>query len=226
MAPKKKPGQRNGAQVKAGLGPKKQQRVARAAKRKDSGFPWLAGVVGGLLVVGAVVLLVVAWRAAHPTVDGHQAASLTGATVSGVKCESAEQSVVHYHAHLDMVGPEGNKMTVPAQIGYGAANTCLYWLHTHDATGLIHIEAPASAKARVFTLGDLFSVWGQPLDTGHLAALTLAPGETLTAYVDGVKWPGTLKSVPLKAHGQITLVITSGSGPVPSPDPYTFPSGT
>ena len=225
MAPKK----RNHGQVTsvAGLGPRKQQRAnARAAKHNQAGFPWLAGIVGGFLVLGAIALIVIAWQSSHQTVNGKQ----PGAAVNGILCESAEQTVVHYHAHLDLIA-NGSPMSVPAGIGFGPNNSCLYWLHTHDATGLIHIEAPASAKNRVFTLGDLFAVWGQPLDSQpldsqHLGLRTLAPGETLSAYVDGKLWTGTLKSIPLKAHEEIALEITSGGATPTPPSSFNFPSGT
>jgi len=37
---------------------------------------------------------------------------------------------------------------------------CLYWLHTHVADGIIHIETPGE---RSFTLGEFFDIWNQPL---------------------------------------------------------------
>jgi hypothetical protein len=36
----------------------------------------------------------------------------------------------------------------------------MYWIHTHDSTGWIHVEAPRKIRA---TLGQFFDVWGQPL---------------------------------------------------------------
>ena len=201
----------------------KSNRHMRTVKKKGAGFPYLPVIVGGILALGAVGLIVIAWQQSRPPTG--VSASVTGTPIKGITC-GGEITVVHYHMHLDM-RLNGNTMSVPNGIGFGANNTCLYWLHTHDATGLIHIEAPSSAKNRVFTLGDLFAVWGQPLDTRDLGSYKLASDETLTAYVDGVKWTKDLKAIPLKNHGEVALEITSGSGvaPVP-PSSYNFPSGT
>ena len=50
------------------------------------------------------------------------------------------------------------RVRVPADIGIvtaGYAVICLYWLHTHDDSGTIHVEAPGGT----FTLADFFAVW-------------------------------------------------------------------
>ena len=194
----------------------------RVVKQRTREIPWLAVIVGGMLLAGAVGLGVWGWQGAHPA--GVSAQS-TGASINGITC-GAETTAVHYHMHLDLV-LNGNPMGMPADIGHGANNTCIYWLHTHDTTGLIHIEAPQASASRVFTLGDLFAVWGQPLDARHVGNYALAPAETVTAYVNGVKWTGDLKAVPLKEHSEVVLDITSGSGPIPSPRAsYNFPAGT
>ncbi len=35
----------------------------------------------------------------------------------------------------------GQRYTVPSQIGI-IPERCIYWLHTHDDSGIIHIESP------------------------------------------------------------------------------------
>ena len=52
----------------------------------------------------------------------------------------------------------GKNHTVPALIGI--TNYCFYWLHTHDQSGIIHIESPIH---RAFTLGNFFDIWKQKL---------------------------------------------------------------
>lgn len=184
-------------------------------------------IVGGILILGAIALIGVAVKSAHDGSGGGGSVSTLGKTINGIACEANEQTVVHYHAHLDLIR-DGNAMSVPMGIGFGPNNACLYWLHTHDATGLIHIEAPASAKTREFTLGDLFAIWGQPLDNRHVGNYTLAPDETVTAYVDGVAQTGALNKIVMKAHGEIALEITVAGTPLASPAPssFAFPPNT
>ena len=100
------------------------------------------------------------------------ATAATGQHVDGISCQTTEQTVFHIHAHLTIF-VNGPARQVPAGIGIPGARaqntaqgpfinsgTCFYWLHTHAADGIIHIESPGH---RVYTLGDFFDEWGQPL---------------------------------------------------------------
>ena len=49
----------------------------------------------------------------------------------------------------------GKLQKIPAGIGIIPAK-CIYWLHTHDDSGLIHIESPINQS---FTLGQFFKIW-------------------------------------------------------------------
>src|SRR5262245_14575940 len=62
---------------------------------------------------------------------------------------------LHLHPHLTIL-VNGSPVTVPAGIGIKAAGDLP--LHTHDASGTIHVESPG---ARTFTLADFFAVWGR-----------------------------------------------------------------
>ena len=58
-------------------------------------------------------------------------------------------------------------------------------MHTHDSTGVIHIEAPRSSATRKFTLGDFFDIWKKRLDRTHIGATTLTKDQKLVIFVDG-----------------------------------------
>ena len=66
-----------------------------------------------------------------------------------------EATAVHIHPHLDLY-VDGHKVPVPAGIGIDPA-AGFAPLHTHDASGVIHVESPT---VRTYTLGQLFAVWG------------------------------------------------------------------
>jgi hypothetical protein len=77
---------------------------------------------------------------------------------------------------------------------------CIYWLHTHAPDGIIHIESPTQ---RIYTLGDFFDVWRQPLTTGNVAG---AKG-TITAIVNGKTWTKSLRAIPLDSHTVVQLNV-------------------
>ncbi len=65
---------------------------------------------------------------------------------------------IGYHVHPKLsIMVDGQPYPIPTNIGI--TPSCMSSLHTHDATGVIHIE---STIPRDFVLGDFFAVWGQP----------------------------------------------------------------
>lgn len=86
----------------------------------------------------------------------------------------SEGSALHYHTLL-VVNTNGIQQYVPADIGISPTETAqpyvcpagqLHVLHTHDTSGIIHDELPQSFVTASPTLGDFFSIWGQPLNPG------------------------------------------------------------
>lgn len=140
-----------------------------------------------------------------------------GSPVDGILCEPTERVTLHIHAHLALFD-HGVQIQIPAGIGAAAATQCLYWTHTHDASGIIHVEAPdyTSPAGGPFTLGMLFDVWGEPLTRTQVARYK----GPVTAYVNGALYDGDLRAIPLAAHQQITLEV--GKPLVPPPN-YVFP---
>jgi len=141
-----------------------------------------------------------------------------GQTVDGIGCGAQEYATLHVHTHLAIFN-NGKQVQVPQYIGFAPslAGGCLYWIHTHDASGIIHLEAPdlSPPQGGSYTLGMLFDIWGQPLQREDVAGM-VGP---VTAYVNGSKYDGDLSSIPLGAHQQIVLMIGK---PVPPPN-YAFP---
>ena len=151
----------------------------------------------------------------------------TGQTVDGIGCNTAEQTVFHIHAHLT-VFVNGSARQVPAAIGIPGAqatNTptgqfiesgqCFYWLHTHAADGIIHIESPVQ---RTYMLGNFFDEWGQPLGPDQVGP---AKGHVVAIY-NGQVYQGNPRDIPLNAHAQIQLQVGT---PLVAPEQITFPNG-
>lgn len=92
----------------------------------------------------------------------------------------------HIHTHLDIF-INGNHYTVPSQIGIKPDDRCLYWLHTHDDNGVIHIEAP---EKRDFTLGKFFDIWDKKFSNAQIFDNEVNGNNTLSVYVNGHKVSG------------------------------------
>jgi hypothetical protein len=148
---------------------------------------------------------------APPLADLGKAA--TGQDVDGIRCETNEQVAYHIHAHL-AIYVDGKPRQVPFGIGipdpvtqqangypFVVSGKCFYWLHTHVADGVIHVESPSQ---RAYTLGQFFDIWGQPLTNMEVGPVT----GSVTALYNGKVYAGAdVRVIPLTAHADIQLDV-------------------
>ncbi|MEO7039750.1 MAG: hypothetical protein ABI446_09925 [Gemmatimonadaceae bacterium] len=144
-----------------------------------------------------------------------------GQNVDGISCDGSIP-IQHIHAHLTLIA-DGVQRAIPLGIGASGAEVisnfvvdarCFYWVHTHDASGIIHIESPNATQRN---LGELFAIWGEPLSRSNVGGFTGA----VTAYVDSTRYDGDLGSLGFVERQQITLIV----GTVPPQLPvYALPS--
>ena len=151
----------------------------------------------------------------------------SGQELNKIRCDSKEQLAFHTHSHL-AIFVNGVPRQVPLGIGiadavtvggpegaFVATGTCFYWVHTHASDGIIHAESPTK---RVFTLGDFFDLWGQPLGPNQLGSFT----EAVTAFYNGQHFTGAdPRDIPLTAHAQIQLDVGQ---PLVAPETINFGS--
>ncbi len=130
-----------------------------------------------------------------------QQVGATGQPVAGISCDAQEGNRIHIHQHL-LILDHGTPLTIPPNVGQPANVRCIYWLHTHQTDGINHIEAPLD---RSFTLGDFFSVWGQPLSKTAAASAKAAKGESIKVWVDGKPYTGDPRKIALVAHADIVI---------------------
>jgi hypothetical protein len=141
-------------------------------------------------------------------------------TVDGIQCNAVEQLLFHNHAHLDIfIG--GQPYTVPSQIGI-IPGKCIYWLHTHDDSGVIHIESPVT---RNFTLGQFFDIWKKRFSNVQIFDNIANATNVMAVYVNGNKINGEAdyRNINLQEHDQIAIVF--GKPPSKIPSSYGFPKG-
>jgi hypothetical protein len=140
---------------------------------------------------------------------------------AGLPMLSAEGNVEHIHAHLD-VRVNGQPVEVPAYLGIDQTHGSISPLHTHDATGVIHIESPVK---RQFTLGEFFSEWGVSLSADNIGALRATDGKTLRVYINGTLRGGNPAAITFAAHDEIALIYGTPRPGESVPSRYDFPAG-
>jgi hypothetical protein len=146
-----------------------------------------------------------------PALAGTSAAT-AGQAIDGISCNTSEQTVFHIHTHLTIF-VNGQQRQVPAGIGIPGAvaqqaqggpfitsGTCFYWLHTHAADGIVHIESPVQ---RTYTLGEFFDEWGQPLGPDQVGP---ARGK-VTVIVNGQVFKGNPRDVPLGSRENLQVEV-------------------
>lgn len=186
-------------------------RSRRAAERAATTAWWRRpAVLAAALAALALLAAALALRG-----NGGGAAGPSGE--AAVPCSGTEMTRNHVHAHL-VIDIRGTPLVVPANIGI--RSNCLFWLHTHDDTGLIHVEADVPAN---YTLGQFFTVWGQPLSRDAVLGERVGPSEEVRVLVNGQPYSGDPRAVPLAAHEQIVVQL---GPPFPAPLPFTFPPGS
>jgi hypothetical protein len=217
------------------------------ARPKRGGIPPWAWLVGGAVLLAAVIVAVavIATRGSGSSASGSggQNAAVVDNRLSHSKIDFVSQgtwqpdytnlkgamqalgltasaesaSLTHYHVHIRIVA-DGHAVPLPAQIGLDSVSQVFSEVHTHDETGVIHIESPqANFRAKLL---DAFDMWG----------VYLSP-QCLGGYCGGVKmW---VNGKPSTAFGNLVLqphmAITILAGQPPAgfkPDTsYAFAAG-
>ncbi len=144
---------------------RRQAAQRRAVRRKRA--IWISGIVAVVVLASAITVYTLA-NAPKSTAQKPTSALPTEAVfnpayppVDGVYCDQLEQLSYHIHVHLT-IWLNGSQVTVPAQTGIAPDTSCYYWLHTHDTTGVVHIEAPAAA---LLNLQQFLDIWGKEFST-------------------------------------------------------------
>jgi len=148
-----------------------------------------------------------------PTVAAKQA---------GLQVGQMEGTAEHFHVHLDIT-VDGKPIAVPAELGIDTVKGQLSELHTHDDSGVLHIEAPTTGGT--YTLGQAFVEWRIRLDSNGIGALDDTADKTLRAYVDGKRVSGDPAAIKLTAHEEIALIYGARNADDHPPSSYAFPAG-
>ena len=143
-------------------GRRQETRQVHTPAKKTQPWQIAAGVV--LVLAVAAVLAVLAFKPGSASgTDVTKAATQgekTAHKVDGkIGCNAMEQITYHVHAHLAVL-VDGKQKLLDRYAGLNYAHDCLYWLHAHDQSGIVHIESPHKILP---TLGTWYDVMKLPL---------------------------------------------------------------
>jgi hypothetical protein len=147
--------------------------------------------------------------------SGNTSTGGQGSPVDGLAC-GPEDLTYHVHAHVSIL-LNNEPLAVPTRVGIVENATtprCLYPIHTHDASGKIHVEG---AAAGMFTLGQLFAIWGQPLSSTDVAGLTGMPVEVFVTDNGTVtKVESDWAAIELRSKRLITIGVGTPITEIPN----------
>jgi hypothetical protein len=206
---------------------------------------WWAGV--GVVVMAAIASVVIitsvkspgqrASKAGQPDINNPPATVAVGdytappwpapadasaaVAAAGLPMLRREGNVEHIHAHLDVL-VDGAPVTVPANIGIDMRRRAISPLHTHDASGVVHIESPVQ---RQFSLGEFFSEWLVSLSADNIGGLRAGDGKVFRVFVNGTPQSGNPGAIMLGAHDEVAVVYGTARADETIPSKYEFRNG-
>lgn len=148
-----------------------------------------------------------------------------GDPVDGVPSAATMSENYHVHAFLGLI-VNGTEITIPDAAGFvnpfgdyptsdpctgGYINTecwgsAIYEMHTHDPSGLIHMEAPSPVcnpdvqgstppcNMSIFTLGQFFDIWGLSFNPGFAGNFGRFQGP-MTVYTSPLQYAGCARAL-------------------------------
>ncbi len=210
----------------------RQQTLAAARKRRLS-------LIGGAIAVVAVAAVIAVVAGSGGGSKSPSSSGGSGAT-AGLQATPAPwapeynqlptrlnalnlpvQSDVVYHVHTMLrVYVNGKQIAVPSQIGIDPQGQYIAPLHTHDTSGIIHLEAN---QVYPFTLGQVFTIWGVKFTDNQIGSYVSNGTSTLAAYANGKR---IQDPVNYKMQPHDLIVVGYGTpGSFPTSYKATFPTG-
>jgi hypothetical protein len=209
----------------------REQAVAAARRRR---LTWIGGAVA-IVAVAAVIAVAASsggGKASPPSAGSGVTAGLQATPapwapeynqlptrLNAMNLPTQSDTIYHIHAML-RVYVNGKQIPVPSQIGIDPQGQYLAPLHTHDATGVMHLEA---SQVYPFTLGQFLTVWGVKFTDTQIGSYVSNGTSGLAAYVNGKRIADPV-NYQMKPHDLI-VVGYGTAGSFPTSYQATFPAG-
>ncbi|MEK7510058.1 MAG: hypothetical protein AAB567_00670 [Patescibacteria group bacterium] len=95
--------------------------------------------------------------------------------------ELISRNGIHWHAKLGIV-INGKNEEIPSDIGIGVVHAPI---HTHDATGTIHMEMDGRVTKDMIKLGEFFKIWDKHLTSECIFNFCSGPEGSVKMFVAG-----------------------------------------
>jgi hypothetical protein len=216
------------------------KRQRRAARRRQVEMPQppQRGGVNWQIIAGAAVVLVVAAllvglgiynnNRGPSTATAAQKSQNSAPRVDGlIGCDQMTTPTYHVHVHLTVMN-HGKLLRVPLYSGLNYNHDCLYWMHVHDQSGIVHIESP---RKIVPTLGTWYDVMKLPLSASQAGGARVKSGDQMKIWVGNSSssgsnaktvfhpYTGNPRDIKLLQHTQIWIDVGS---PYIQPTSFNF----
>jgi hypothetical protein len=215
------------------------ERAAAATKARRRRLQLGAGAIAAAAAIVVAVVLIISSSGGGGGGDKSTSSAETGAQ-AGVQTGSApwpaeysflaqrlealnfpEQSDVGYHVHDKFyIYINGKESPIPANFGIDPQGRFIAPIHTHDTTGVIHLE---SEHEYPFTIGQVFDIWGVRFTGNQIGGYTAGNGNVLQVYVNGKQVTDPV-NYKLKAH-DIVVVGYGKPGSFPTSRSFSWTSG-
>jgi hypothetical protein len=139
----------------------------------------------------------------------------------GLPALPAEGTAIHIHQHLD-IRVNGSPVTVPADIGINETASFISPVHTHDETGVIHVE---SNEVRAFTLGQFFDIWGVRFTKDCVGGYCKRGTSALKVFSSGNPVAGDPRLLVLESRQEIAVIYGPPNSVNSVPLSYKFAPG-
>jgi hypothetical protein len=215
VSPKSKP-KSPPAKSKARPGGVKKAPATRAPAKRPTPAPkprfpvsWV--VSGGILATAVAIALIAALgsgggsSASGGSSTPASAELVRNTKAAGVPLLDEEGLATHTHTTLKVI-VNGKQKQVPAGIGIDVDAGKIAALHTHDTSGLVHLESAKENDS--FTLGQFLTVWGMPKDAAGRCAFFGATSPCTLAVTSKDSGDVGL-DIKLADYDTLTLTVTS-----------------